>query len=339
VTAVTGSGPWPGTDVLEAQTAVVGVLADTPEGITGIPFAVSLPARGPEADSTGSTAALLQDMVVELGVHGWKLADRPGRDLSRAQALRRQDLDSLAVAAHGYAGPLLVPVTGPVTLAASLYLARGDRVLADRGALAELAESLGAGIAVHLATVQRAVPGAELTLLLHEPLLARAVAGAVPSFSGYSALRPVPGQVVSERIGAVVRAARDAGAVRVVVHGGASWTAIGPIVGSEADALALDASRFDERDWELLAEARERETALWFELAPQASSTRGGPDVPRQADLVVGPWRRVGLPVADLESVVLLPRAPSAVTTPDQARKALADVVRAALVIAELAEG
>ena len=122
--AVSGSGPWPGNDVLEAQNVVMGDLAETPEGITGIPFAVRLPARGPAADATGSTAALLLDLPVELGVHGWKLADRPGRDLARAQSLRREDLDALAVAAHGYVGPLLVPVTGPLTLAASLYLAR-----------------------------------------------------------------------------------------------------------------------------------------------------------------------------------------------------------------------
>jgi hypothetical protein len=339
VTAVSGTGPWPGTDVLEAQTAVVGELADAPEGITGIPFAVSLPARGPEADATGASAALLLDLPVELGVHGWKLADRPGHDLSRAQAFRREDLDALAVAAHGYAGPLLVPVTGPITLAASLYLARGDRVLADRGAVAELAESLGAGIGAHLATVRRAVPGAELTLLLHEPLLAPAVAGGLPSFSGYSALRSVPGQVASERLDVVARAARDAGAVRVVVQGGTSRVAIGPVVGAEVDAIAFDVARFDEGDWERLAEARERGTALWFELPPQASSGRGGPDVPRQADLVVGPWRRVGLPIADLDDVVLLPRSPSVATTPDEARAALADVVRAALEVAERAEG
>ena len=214
MTAVSGTGPWPGTDVFEAQAVVMGDLADPPEGITGIPFAVRLPARGPEADETGSAAVMLLDLPVELGAHGWKLADRPGRDLSRAQALQRENLDALAAAAHGYVGPLVVPVTGPLTLAASLYLARGDRVLADRGAVAEIAESLGAGIGEHLATVRRAAPGVELTLMLHEPLLARAVAGLLPSFSGYSVLRPVPTQVASERIETVVRAARAAGAVR-----------------------------------------------------------------------------------------------------------------------------
>ncbi|MGV8977278.1 MAG: hypothetical protein ACOH17_04475 [Cellulomonas sp.] len=337
--AVTGSGPWPGTDVLEAQNVVMGDLADTPEGITGIPFAVRLPARGPAGDGTGSAAALLIDLPAELGVHGWKLADRPGRDLARAQSLRREDLDALAVAAHGYVGPLLVPVTGPLTLAASLYLARGDRVVADRGAVAELAESLGAGIAHHVATVRRAVPGAEITLLLDEPFLARVVAGALPSFSGYSALRSVPAQIAAVRLGTVVSAARAGGAVRVVVHGGTAQLAIAPVVDSGADALLCDATHFDDRAWELLADAREHGTGLWFELPPHEISSRSGADVPAQADLVVAPWRRVGLSLAELAGVVLIPRAPSAGATPDEARAELAGVVRAALVVAERAEG
>ena len=199
--------------------------------------------------------------------------------------------------------------------------------------------SLGAGIAQHLATVLRAVPGAEITLLLDEPLLAQVVAGALPSFSGYSALRSVPAQVAAERLGTVVRGARGAGAVRVVVHGGAAQLAIEPVVSSGADALALDATRFDDRAWERLAEARERGAGLWFELPPQTTTGRSGPDVPAQADLVVAPWRRVGLTLADLAGIVLLPRAPSASATPDEARAELAGVVRAALVVAERAEG
>jgi hypothetical protein len=136
-----------------------------------------------------------------------------------------------------------------------------------------------------------------------------------------------------------VSGARAAGAVRVVVHGGTAQLAIEPVVGSGADALALDVTRFDAHAWERLAEVREHGTELWFELPPQTTSGRSGPDVPAQADLVVAPWRRVGLTLADLAGVVLLPRAPSAGATPDEARAELAGVVRAALVVAERAEG
>lgn len=341
MTGVSGHPAWPGEDLLDAQSVVVGDLADTPEGLDGLPFVVRLPARGPWADATAQAAALLVDMPVELGVHGWKLADRPGHDESRARALVREGLDVLAVAAHGYTGPLVVPVVGPLTLAATLYLARGDRVLADPGAVAALAESLGAGLVEHLAAVRRAVPGAAPTVALHEPLLAQVVAGVLPSFSGYSALRPVRVPVASERLRAVTGALRSAGsgAARVVVHGGSSQGAIAPIADAGSDAVALTVGGFDERAWERVAELVERGLGLWAELPPQASSQCAGPDVAGQAAVLLEPWRRVGLPAERLRDVVVLAPPPASGATPDDARGALAGTVRAALIVAERAEG
>ncbi|WP_066587357.1 uroporphyrinogen decarboxylase/cobalamine-independent methonine synthase family protein [Cellulomonas timonensis] len=338
MTAVTGSGPWPGSDVLEAQMVVVGDLADTPSGVTGVPFTVRLPQRGPWGGPTGAAATVLVDLPTELGPHGWKLADRPGGDLARAQALRREDLDALAVAAHGFSGPLVIPITGPLTLAARLYLARGDRVVSDRGALEELAWSLAAGLTEHLADVRRLVPGAEPVVLLHEPLLAQAVAGVLPSFSGYSALRAVPAPVATELLGVVVRGARP-GATQVVVHGGAAWTALRPAVAAGADGIALPLAGLDERAWEHIAEAVEQGTSLWAELPPLASSQCAGPDLRAHADALTVPWRRVGLPAEGLARATLLPPAPHAQATPDQARAALAAAVRAAELVAERAEG
>jgi len=126
--------------------------------------------------------------------------------------------------------------------------------------------------------------------------------------------------------------------VAVLLAGSLIWFFRSPAL-PLADALALDVTRLDDRAWERLAEAREHGTGLWFELPPQTTSGRSGPDVPAQADLVVAPWRRVGLTLADLAGVVLLPRAPSVGATPDEARAELAGVVRAALVVAERAEG
>lgn len=342
MTGVSGHPVWPGDDLLAAQTVVVGDLADTPEGVDGLPFVVRLPARGPWGDATAAAAALLVEMPVELGAHGWKLADRPGVDDARARSLVREGLDALAVAAHGYAGPLVVPVVGPLTLGASLYLARGDRVVADPGAVDELAQSLAAGLVEHLAAVHRAVPGAAVTLVLHEPLLAQVVAGVLPSFSGYSALRPVRGHVASERLRTVVDGVRGPGpecAARVVVHAGSAWSAIGPVVASGADALALAVGGLDQRAWERIAEAVEGGVALWPELPAQASSQCAGPDVAGQAAVLLDPWRRIGLPAQRLHDVVVLAPPAAAGAPPDTVRGALAGTVRAALIIAERAEG
>ena len=92
----------------------------------------------------------------------------------------------------------------------------------------------------------------------------------------------------------------------------------------------------DERGWERLAEAVESGLRLWAALPPVASSQCAGPDVRGQAETLLRPWRRVGLPVDRLHDVVLVPGATP--PTPDAARRGLADVVRAAEVVAERAE-
>jgi hypothetical protein len=337
VTAVSGLGPWPGTDVLEAQTVVLGDLADTPSGVDGVPFRVQQARWSGAQDPTGRAAALLVDLPVELGVHGWKLADHPGRDVARVRASAREELDAVAIAALGWSGPLATAVQGPLTLAASLYLARGDRALADPGAVRELTDSLATGIAEEIARLRVAVPGAEPLVVLHEPMLAAILVGAVPTFSGYSAIRPVAGPVVAERLRTLADTVRGAGAARVVVHLGDAWAALPAVARAGVDAVGLGVGTLDERAWERVAEAVEGGLGLWAALPPVASSQCAGPDVRGQAETLLRPWGRVGLPVDRLGDVVLVPAA--APPTPDAARRALADVVRAAEVVAERAAG
>ncbi|NHT18524.1 hypothetical protein [Cellulomonas sp. IC4_254] len=346
MTAVSGTGPWPGSEPLEAQTTVLGDVAAVPSGVDGLPWAVRLPERGVLGSLAAHALGLLVELPAELGPHGWRLADRPGGDATRLAALRREDLDALAVAAHGWNGPLVVPVAGPLTLAASVYLARGDRAVADPGAVAELAESLAAGVAEHLAAIRRAVPGARPTVLLHEPLLTQVVAGVLPSFSGYARLRAVPAPVVSERLGTVVAGVRAAGADRVVLHVGAGAAAVGAARAAGADAVGLEVAGLDERRWESVAEAVEGGTALWASVPQPETSQCAGPDVRGVADAVLRGWERVGLPRTGLRDVVLLAPAGPAVPggaagtriDPAAARATLATVGRAAAVVAERAE-
>ena len=355
MTAVSGLGPWEGTDVLEAQTVVVGELTHTPAGVGGLPFLVQLAGRGYGAEPIGRSAALLAEMPAELGPHGWKLADRPGRDSARAAAILREDLEALAVAAYGYTGPLVVPMTGPLTLAAALYLARGDRVLSDAGAVRELVASAGAGIAEHLAAVRAAVPGSAPTLVLDETGLPEVLLGRIANFAGSSVLRAVAPPIASEHLRAVAEAARAAGAARVIVHTGASWVPLRAVVAAGADGVGLVVAGFNDKGWERIAEAVEQGVALWAGLPAAVPSARpaslpasrqagasswdGGPDVVGQAAALLRPWGRLGLPLAALRDVVVVAGEPATEPTPDAALRALADVIRAAEVIAERSEG
>lgn len=349
MTGVSGPGVWPGTDPLEALLTIFGDLADTPEGVTGRPCLAHLPGRGAGAEPVARTAALLVELPVELGPHGWRLADHPGLDLGRARSFLRADLDALAVAAHGYTGPVSVQVVGPWTLAATLYLAHGDRVLTDYGAVRALADSLAAGIVEHLAAVRTQVPGAEVTVRLDEPLLGQVGAGVVPTFSGRSRIRAVRGHEIVEVLEPVVRAAGPG----LVVQVGPVWDGIPPVVLSGAAAVGVELGPLSDEDgdpaawnpagWELLARAIERGTGLWAGLVPSvlAQQLAPGADVRGLADLVSVPWRRLGLPLAGLNNVVLAASGGAATwdafRTPDQARAALRTLVRTAAVLAERA--
>src|ERR1700733_9889556 len=183
--SATGVGSMPGTDPLEAMRFVFDELPD-------LPHLAELPNRGVGADMIGRTAGLLVGLSVDATTRGWRLADRPGRDVRRAQSLLSRDLDALEEVADGYQGPLKLQVCGPWTMAASLELARSQEpVLADPGAVRDLTASLAEGVAAHVAGVRARVPGARLLLQLDEPSLPPVLEGGVPSASGLNRVRPV----------------------------------------------------------------------------------------------------------------------------------------------------
>lgn len=354
MTRVSGRGPWPGDDVLEAQTAVLGTLTDTPYGVTGVPFLPVLAERGPGAEPVGRSAALLVDMPVELGPHGWKLSDASGMDLDRARAFLREDLDTLAVAAYGYSGPLTVQVTGPWTLAATLYLARGDRVLSDRGAVRELGLSLAAGVVEHLAALRAQVPGAQVTVQVSETLLGQVAAGVLPTFSGYSRLRAVSGPDLVEGLRPFLDALRAADAPGVV-HLGSAWVGVPAAVHAGADAIGMDLSPvgagWNEHGWECVARAVEAGVGFWASLPRPTVSQCAGADVGSLVDVLRTPWLRMGLPTSGLDDVVLVgsdeapggslgtSRGPVGAGSVQDARGALSTLVRVGALLAEHAAG
>jgi hypothetical protein len=322
-----GVGSWPGEDVRETLRVVRGELASgrAPEGVAPLPYLPELPARGPCADMVGRTAQLLVDLPVDLQPQGWRLVDRPGRDAERALTLWRQDLDELAEALDGYAGPLKVQVVGPWTMAASVWKPLGDKVLSDPGATRDLAASLAEGVAEHLARVQALVPGAQLVLQVDEPSLTAVFAGRVRSESGYRTLR------APERGAAVEILARVLGQPAAALRGVHTCAGDPPVdLLAEAGAgfLALDLARLDGRRWEQVAVAHEDGARLWAGLDLDAADPSA---------TLRGAWSRLGLPTSDLGQVGVLPPCGLAGATPQQALAATRRAVQVAARLAELA--
>lgn len=328
-TVATGNGSWPGTDIREALRVVTGELAHgaTPDRVLPVPYLPELPARGPGSDMLGRGAHLLVDLPVDLQPQGWRLVDHPGRDAERAAAWWRQDLDELAEALDGYAGPLKLQVTGPWTLAASLWKPLGDRVLSDRGAVHDLAESLAEGVAGHLARVRTLVPGAQLVLQVDEPSLPAVLLGRIRSESGYRTL-PVPDR--GEVVAALARVLGQEGAAAVGVHCCAGALPVDVLVEADAGFLALDVAQLGGSGWEQVAGAVEAGVRLWAGLDLAASDPPAG---------LLERWQQLGLPPSRLDDLGVTPTCGLAGATPDAARAATRAAVTVAARLAERAAG
>jgi methionine synthase II (cobalamin-independent) len=324
--AATGVGSLPGTDPAEAARMVLGELPD-------LPHLPELPARGLGADLIGRGAALLVDLPVDVQPSGWRLVDRPGRDLRRATDLLARDLDALEDAAQDYAGPLKLQVTGPWTLAATLELHYGDKAVSDPGAVRDLIQSLAEGVRRHVADVARRVPGARLVLQVDEPSVPVVLSGRVPTASGFGSLAAVEEPVVRAGLAEVLAAAVDAGAAATAVHCCAARPPLGLFRAAGARALSVDAARLDGLDEEL-GTAVEAGVALWLGVVPGVDAELG--DLGDTVRAVRRLWSRLGFPPADLPaSVVPTPACGLAGATPAYARAALRRVRDTARALAE----
>jgi methionine synthase II (cobalamin-independent) len=327
----TGIGSMPGTDPAQACRVVFGELPD-------LPFLPELPDRGPGAEITGRTAALLVDLPVQTTSHGWKLTDRPGRDMSRAAGYWSQDLDVLEEVADGYAGALKIQICGPWTLAAALELSHSvNPALADPGAVADLTESLAEGLAAHAADVRKRVPGATLVVQVDEPSLPAVLAGRVPTASGFSVVGAIDSAVCSQRLRTVL----SAPGAYTVVHCCGQPTPFPEITAAGAAAISFDLALLPVRDTDRVAELAEDGLGLFIGALPSASAQRlatGRPLPPRQtAEQVVTLWRRTGIASDRLAAqVVITPDCGLAGGSPMAARAALEHCREAARIAAEM---
>ena len=197
----TGIGSLPGTDAREAANIVTGELA----GFVHLP---ELPERGPGADLIGRTAGLLNLVDEGFGFDttpgGWRLAHGTGRTMRRAQSWLGEDLDALEEFTQGFAGPLKVQLAGPWTMAASVELASGERMLRDPGACRDLADGLAAAALLHLSDLRRRFPRAHLVVQWDEPGLNAVLNGTIGTASGLSRYRAVEPAVAERGLSAVL---------------------------------------------------------------------------------------------------------------------------------------
>jgi hypothetical protein len=309
--AVTGIGSLPGTDPVDAARLVTGELPD-------LPHLPELPGRGAGADLIGRSAALLVQMPVEIASTGWRLTAHSTGELRRARDFLAWDLDALEAATAGYHGPLKLQVVGPWTLAASLELPSGHRVVSDHGATRDLAQSLAEALRTHSADLARRVPGARIVVQVDEPSLPAVLAGQVPTASGWGTLRSVDTATARARLAEVLAVAPPGGRI---VHCCARDIPIALLREAGADALALDLTLVGSRHNDALGEAVDAGTALWLGVLPSTDAviTRAGAVEP-----IHRLWNELGFPMAGLaDAVVPTPACGLAGASPAYVRRLL----------------
>ena len=324
----TGLGSLPGENLREWLKVVLEAI--------DIPFLPELPAR-PYGDMVSRAVAVLGGLTADLQPAGWRLTGgsdpRASLDQRRARSLLAEDLDVLEELADGYRGPLKVQLTGPWTLASTVELPRGDKVLADHGARRDLADALAHGLNDHVAEVRRRVPGVDLVVQLDEPGLPAVLAGAVPTASGWSKHRSVDGPGAVELLSRVVDAASPA---TTVVHCCAARPPIEVFTKAGAGGVAVDLALLTGAAWEQIALAVEAGTALYAGVVP----TTGPVPRPEQAaEPLVRRWRELGLDPELLKQVVITPACGLAEASSAADARARLDVLRStAEEVAEKAE-
>lgn len=309
--AATAIGSMPGTDPVEAAQLVFGELPD-------LPHLPELPDRGAGADMIGRGAALLVDLAVEIVPSGWRLTARAGRDLRRAQDWLARDLDALEAVADGYVGALKVQVTGPWTLAASVELPSGHRVVSDHGATRDLAHSLAEGLRAHLADVRARVPAARLVVQVDEPALPAVLSGTLPTASGYGTVRSVATDVVQQTLRGVLEVAPAGGRV---LHCCAADAPVALLRSAGADSIALDLTLLGDGQHDALGEAVDAGTSLWLGVLPTLDS-----DITLDSarEPIRRLWNELGFPLGQLAtSVVPTPACGLAGASPAYLRRVL----------------
>ncbi|MBY6366785.1 methionine synthase [Rhodococcoides corynebacterioides] len=327
----TGIGSWPGTDIGEAVSTVLGELPD-------LPHVVELPARGLGADTVGRTGALLVDLDLDVSTTGYRLAGGRNGTARRARDLLAEDLDVLEekwelAGLRGAGRTVKVQAAGPYTLAAEVELARGRRVLTDPGAARDVAESLAEGVAAHADEVARRL-GADVVVQLDEPRLAAVLAGTLVGQTSLERVPAVPAPDVAERFTAVSsRLGRP-----VIVHSCAEDVPFEIFARAGVHAVAFDVSLVRPARYDALGAFLDAGGVAVLGLLPGTDPAPGArePSWKDAARPAVELIDRLGFPRSVLtDRVAVSPACGLAGASPGWARRALTVVREVATAFAE----
>ena len=339
-----GRGDFPGDDLADAMSRVEGEL-----GAPHLPFLPHLPALGWRSTPLARTLAVCEGLAFDGASFGWRMVhsgSRGARESALAQDRLLSDINLLAdrVGAQKKrfgSGQDTAPVdkiqlAGPLTLAASIYLPGGERVISDAGASRDLLESFLEGLERWAESLREALqaPQALIAVQLDESEFQRLMEGTIPTVSGFrslSALQPHYYQQVYRRVaerfaelnlqlildvdGTALKPVQERKLLtqpRPALDALALLKAM-QVEGAAACALLLHPDRArlkgpgmlqvlplsDPRSWEPVAQLLEAQAQLWL---PVVTSAR----VPDQVRRLYSLWREVGLETTQLSVVGLM---------------------------------
>ncbi|WP_129359951.1 MULTISPECIES: uroporphyrinogen decarboxylase/cobalamine-independent methonine synthase family protein [Micrococcaceae] len=261
-----------------------------------------LPERGFSATRTARTIASLEELYADGQPFGWRLGARPSKESRAAASQLHSDINILAdvigSAGRGHKGHTVVSLTGPVSLAAELKLRNGEAVLSDHGARRELADSLCEGLGSLTRALRTAVDGEGLTVRWCEPDLEQALAGQIPTSSGYRTLRSIPRAEVRNSLADIAEATQRHGVGSVIDVGG-------PVPDMEFgrffDAIAARPHGRGADEWERIAGAVDRGQSAWLGVTGSGAQDQTVETIRS----FWRTWRDLGLGAQDLAKVTI----------------------------------
>jgi methionine synthase II (cobalamin-independent) len=218
-------------------------------------------------------------------------------------------------------------------------LRSGNRVLTDRGAVAEFAASLAEGLRTHVTDLARRT-GAPVVVQIDEPTLPAVLAGTLRTPSGYGTVGAVPGAEARALLADTVAAARDAGAAGVTVHCCHPTPPLAVIGATGVDAVAVDLAALGGADapkeiLDALGELWEAGTELWLGIVP-STDPPGRPELHDLARPALDLADRLGFDRARLaDRAVVTPACGLAGASPAWARRATTTTVELARAFAD----